>query len=467
MNNNILEYLIFTSYVALAVLMLYAAFRWPVFTLLASPLVSLAAIAAAVLIEYDFCILVSILMFPGVFLVLGIFKADPKKPNWPHLAARWTLLIGTGFIFIPILAWLVIEYFINSRQERAGYIVSTIGSSMRQNLPLAPALAAAAGDRHERRDRIMGNIADWLSTGCSLSESLEHGFPQCPGNILAMIRVAEEVDQLPLALKCIENDLVQSADKSRQINPVQPIYPLVILCITISVLYGIMYFVVPKFEKIFGEFGVVLPKATQILLTNFEVFAYGFLALITFISIAIPFGVYVRLRPRRPGRAYMASRMGDYIKWHLPFFRWFENNFSMLQVVQSLRLGLKAGTTVNSAIEKTTELDVNHCFRIRLAQWHQMVERGEDVSESARKCGLGGSLAWAFDQKANQGNTPTILETLESVYRSNYSYRANLFRYISWPFCVLAVASFVGFVVYALFSPLVKIINTLASDVFT
>ena len=126
MNNSLIfaiplcvsEYLIFTSYVALAVLMLYAAFRWPVFTLLASPLVSLAAIATAFLLDNDFCIVVSVLIFPGVFLVLGIFKADPKKPRWPHLAARWTLLIGTGFIFIPILAWLVIEYFINSRQER-------------------------------------------------------------------------------------------------------------------------------------------------------------------------------------------------------------------------------------------------------------------------------------------------------------------------------------------------------------
>jgi len=362
---------------------------------------------------------------------------------------------------------MIMVYFLNSRQEQTAYIVSTIGSSMRQNLPLAPALAAAAGDRQEKRERVLGQIADWLSTGCSLSESLEHGYPRCPGHILAMIRVAQEVDQLPLALKCMENDLVQSADQSRQVSPVQPIYPIVIISLTVSVLYGIMIFVIPKYEKIFGEFGVEFPLATRLLIHNYEVVAYGFLGLLIFICLAVPFGVYIKFRPRRAGRAYLVSRLGDYIKWHLPFFRWFENNYSLLQVVQSLRLGLKAGATVNSAIEQTAELDVNHCFRLRLVKWRREVERGEDVSQSARRCGLGGSLAWAFDQNINQGNTPAILETLESVYRSNYSYRVNLFRYISWPFTVLAVACFVGFVVYALFSPLVKMINVMAADVFT
>jgi len=459
------------------VLTIYAAFRWPVFTLLASPLVSLAAIATAFLLDYEFCILVSVLMFPGVILVLGIFKADPKKSRWPHVAARWililfftlallssTMLFGVGFVFLAIFTWMMIVYFINSRQAQTAYIVSTIGSSMRQNLPLASALAAAAGERYEKRERVLGKIADWLSTGCSLSESLENGYPRCPGNILAMVRVAEDIDQLPLALRSIENDLVQTADKSRQVSPVQPIYPVVIIFLTVSVLGGIMYFVIPKYGKIFGEFGVQLPLATRLLIGNYEVVAYGCLGLLTILCLAVPFGVYIKFRPRQAGRPYLVSRIGDYIKWHLPFFRWFENNYSLLQVVQSLRLGLKAGATVNSAIAQTVELDVNNCFRLRLAKWLREVERGEDVSESARKCGLGGSLSWAFDQNVNKGNTPAILETLESVYRSNYSYRVNLFRYISWPFTVLAVACFVGFVVYALFSPLVKIINVLAVD---
>ena len=183
--------------------------------------------------------------------------------------------------------------------------------------------------------------------------------------------------------------------------------------------------------------------------------------------LVVPFLIYVKFRPRRPERPLLVSRLGDFLKWHLPFLHWFENNYSLLQVVESLRLALGAGRTVNTAIAQTLNLDVNYFFRKRLSDWRVKVERGEDVADAARGCGLGETLAWAFDQKVNKGNTPAILETLETIYRSNYSYRVNLARYISWPCMILAIASCVGFVVYALFAPLVHMINTLTVILFT
>jgi type II secretory pathway component PulF len=72
-------------------------------------------------------------------------------------------------------------------------------------------------------------------------------------------------------------------------------------------------------------------------------------------------------------------------------------------------------------------------------------------------------LAWAFDQQTNQGNTLAVLEALESFYRSNYSYRVNLARFIMCPCITILVGTMVGFVVYSIFSPMVAIINNLAS----
>ena len=145
--------------------------------------------------------------------------------------------------------------------------------------------------------------------------------------------------------------------------------------------------------------------------------------------------------------------------------RWFENNYSMVQVVELLRLSLNANGKVDNAIANTLELDVNNCFRKRLKKWLEQVERGENIANAARQSKLGSSLAWAFDEQVNQGNTLTILETLESLYRSNYDYYANLARFIMWPCLTLAMGALVGFVIYAMFSPGVAIVNNLANHV--
>ena len=187
-----------------------------------------------------------------------------------------------------------------------------------------------------------------------------------------------------------------------------------------------------------------------------------FIVFAIIVFVVVPIWLRTKFRPRRPQRPYLTSRTGDFIKWHLPVLHWFEKNYSMVQTVEILRLSLNTGCTVNEAISNTLGLDVNSRFRKRLRKWLAKVEAGGNIAASARQSRLGSALAWAFDDKVNQGNTLAILETLESFYRSNYSYAANMARFIMGPCIVIIMGVIVGFIVYAIFSPLVAVINHLA-----
>ena len=59
-----------------------------------------------------------------------------------------------------------------------------------------------------------------------------------------------------------------------------------------------------------------------------------------------------------------------------------------------------------------------------------------------------------------------MLEMLESHYRTRYNYRLNMTRHIVWPVGIVLLGSMVGFVVYAIFSPMVSIINQMALNVY-
>jgi type II secretory pathway component PulF len=466
-------------------------FKKPGIALVTLPVVCFLLGFAAILRETFANILFVPAIFVATLLAVLMAKREPHSEEWPQRCAKQMLiiliflllLVTAGFVFSPlsIIGFMffilfvgsIIAYGLTSQHATAAYVVSTIGSSMRQNLPLPMALESAAGGRTDYRSRILRGIQKWLVQGYSLSESIKRGYPKCSGYVVAMIAAAERIDQLPLAMKSIEADMVTKADESRKIRPVHPAYPIILIIFMFFIVSGLMWKVFPQFHYVLTEMteDAQFPASTRLLIgiANFITYQYGWLITFVFafvVLVVVPASIRIKFRPRRPEKPYFISQIADFIKWHLPVLHWFEKNYSMVQVVELLRLSLNTGCMVNDAIANTLCLDVNNCFRKRLQKWLEKVERGDNIAIAARQTGLGSPLAWAFDEQVNQGNTLTVLETLESLYRSNYSYRANLVRFIMWPCVTLIMGVMVGFVVYAIFSPLIVIVNHTADLAF-
>ncbi|MBW7992711.1 MAG: hypothetical protein FVQ84_22205 [Planctomycetes bacterium] len=482
--------------IAIIVLVVYAylGLKKPAIALVTSPFIALSIFITAEAESAGAMVIAPFIFFATVITV-SISKRDPDTERWPQIWAKWLLLIilfllfsvtfvvafqfvafqSIGIfvlIFSIILVSFAIAYNLTEQHATAAYIISTIGASMRQNLPLPMALESAASGRSDRRSIILQKIKKWLVQGYSLSESIKRGYPKCPGHAVAMIAAAEHINQLPLAIGAIEADMVAKADNRRRINPVHPLYPVIVIFFMFFILFLMMTFVIPSFKTVLEEMiHGRLPLATRVVLgiTSFIWYDYGWLIGCVFALIVlfiIPVSIYVRFRPRRPQQPYLLSSISDYIKWHLPILHWFEKNYSMVHVVELMRLSLNAGYTVDDTIKNTLELDVNNCFRKRLEDWLVRVKRGDNISTSARASKLGPALAWAFDEQVNQGNTLSILETIESFYRTNYNYYVNLARFIIWPCITLIMGAMVGFVVYAIFIPGITVIDSLTGSVY-
>jgi type II secretory pathway component PulF len=484
--------MLITSTILLLLVYLYLGWKYPAIALVTSPFVAGVMIFIGVADENTAAVVIALGIFIITISAVLLSKSESDSERWPKTCAKWILgifalllllialgsyvgpffITGIMFFVLLISSIIIIAYGLTSRHATEAYVISTIGSSMRQNLPLPMALESAASGCTDNRSRILQRIQKWLVKGYSLSESIRRGYPTCHGYVVAMIAAAEKIDQLPRAIHAIEVDMVAKADERRKIRPVHPIYPVILILFMFFILSGVMMFVIPQFNLALQEIvnEVTLPAATRFLMeiTSFVAYKYASLiwpALILFVIAIIIISIYTKFRPRRPYEPYLLSRMGDFMKWHLPVLHNFEKNYSLVQIVELLRLSLNAGCAVNEAIENTLGLDVNNCFKKRLHRWLEEVERGDNTAAAIRESGLGSPLAWAFDEKVNQGNTLSILETLESFYRSNYSYSVNLARFIMWPCLILCMGVIVGFVIYGIFSPSVVIIDTLANAV--
>jgi len=482
-----------------AILVFYVVLGYvrPVLALCSIPLLVFSIVLAGIGQERADFYLYAFVLLLATLIAIAASERSPRSQEWFHKGAFWALVViavlvalgGTfvGFVALgfgmalPLLFILastgigiaLISYVVTNYNLRVIHIFSLLAGSMRQNLPLPMALECATTGRDDSVAWTLRRIKGWLVQGYSVVESIRRGYPQCPAPALAMLSAAERVGQVPAAIEAIGVDAEMRTSERMRLRPIHPAYPALVLCVLFLLLMGLMTFVIPQYKAVLEEMvGSRLPAPTRALLAIVEFVVYDHDGLILLLLLGLFFVVIPalwlrgRFCPRRLDRPYLLSRVRDWLTWHLPILHWFERNRSTLQVVELLRLGAEAGCPVNEAIRGTLALDVNLCFRRRLADWLDRVEAGQNIARAARQSRLGNPLAWAFEAGMSGDGAPAILEMLESFYRSNYSFRVNLSRFILWPCGIIALGLMVGFVVFAVFLPSVTVLSSLTEMVY-
>ena len=156
--------------IAIIVLVVYTylGFKKPAIALLTSPFIALSIFIIAEA-ESAGAMVIAPFIFFGTVISVSISKRDPDSERWPQIYAKWSLIIFLcllctvtlvvafesvgvfALIFFIIFISFGIAHNLTEQHATATYIVSTIGSSMRQNLPLPMALESAASGRSDKR----------------------------------------------------------------------------------------------------------------------------------------------------------------------------------------------------------------------------------------------------------------------------------------------------------------------------
>ncbi|MHC5138405.1 MAG: type II secretion system F family protein [Planctomycetota bacterium] len=418
--------------------------------------------------------LLPIILIPITICLVHWSPSSSRLENPWYRAVTGFVLTTVKYLFILAVFIVVFQFFspilfaifvVGSYQwtqaRKYGLavdIIATVDMCIRQSLPLPMALATAAYGKRKKEAAVFNSISYWLTQGWPLSESLRRGYPKCPSEILASISTAEKMDQLPRAIESLQKEAAEKISSKTIEKSDTLIYPTTVLTVAFFVMMGLAIFIIPTFSEVLsdmsdGEAG--LPFATQSLL-NFSQWltarnGLNALLFMTPVFILMASKAYLLSRKRTPENPRLLSRLGDRIKWNLPLAHWFEKTFANIYLAQTLRGGIAAGYPVNTIIRNSLGLDVNRCYQKRLEKWVNKIEAGDNIAQSAKICGLDKKLCWAMDEKINKGNTPQILESLETLYRCQYNYRKNVLTAATEPLMILCLGLCVGYVVFAMF----------------
>ena len=390
-----------------------------------------------------------------------------KTLNFSILLLPFIIFWPIGILLIPVFIAISMQAHKISKYNTILFVISTIGSAMRQNLPLPMALTSAASNTCDKQTIVLRRISSWLAKGYSLSESIKLGFPKCSTDILAMITAAEQINQLPDTIESIEQDLMTKSGNLDGPERFSLIYPAVVLGAGFIISMGLAIFIIPTFAEVLFDLSdgdIPLPKATIILLNmgSWILGRHGFNILIVCspLILLICMSVYNPFTRPRQTKLSLAHKIYDSFRWHF-ITHWFERNYALSQICGLLKRSLAAGIPVDQAIQNCLTLDLNFCFKKKIERWHKLISNGENISNSAKKLNISDSISWAFDTRINQPNTPDILEMLQKYYRSIYTYRLNIAKSIAMPISIVMLGGTIAFILFAMFTPIVTILTFL------
>lgn len=266
-----------------------------------------------------------------------------------------------------------------------------------------------------------------------------------------MIRAGAEGGFLEDALERVSKFIEQQEDlKGRTIGALA--YPVVIMCIGITVVTGLLVFMVPNFAKIFdrmrqrGE----LPWATDILLAFSDFLRSWFLL----IALALAAGVAAFWFWARTENG---QRTIDYFKIKLPVFGSIFLSLAVARFCRVLGTLLKNGVPILRSLEISRAASGNTILADAIAQASENVTAGASLAKPLAASGHFPPMVVEMISVAEESNAlETVLVEISDSLELRTFRKLELAIRMLEPLMLLALASIVLVVVIALLLPIMK-----------
>ncbi len=238
------------------------------------------------------------------------------------------------------------------------------------------------------------------------------------------------------------------------------IYPAVVVSFALGIVSGIMIVVVPKFQEIFIDFDTKLPDVTLFLIGISNWFVTGIppgWAVILFSPI-IFIALYKLIRQSKGGRFVV-----DIIMLKIPVLGQILGKTSVARFTRTLGTLINAGVPILEAINITKETSGNEVFARALGTVHDAIREGDSFANPLRSTKVcDGLVVNMIDVGEETGDLDKMLIKVADNYDEEVETLVDSLVSLLEPIMVLALGLIVGFIVIALFLPLVSLINSVS-----
>ncbi len=312
---------------------------------------------------------------------------------------------------------------------------------------------------------ILGAICEDVEAGSTLSDAMAK-HPRAFNRLYCkMVNAGEIGGVIDIILQRLAMFMEKAQRLKRRIIGAC-IYPVVVIVIAVAIVMGIMYFVIPKFQEIFADFDVPLPKLTLFMIdaSAWVVGNLGEDQLLPgwIVVIATPFVLWATLylvRKTRHGRA-----ITDKIRLRIPPFGGIVRKTAVARFTRTLGTLISAGVPILEAIMITRDTSGNHVYEVALTNVHDSIREGETFAGPLRESKVCDPIVVnMIDVGEETGDLDVMLNKIADNYDEEVDVAVQALLSLLEPMMVVLLGGIVGTIVLSLFLPLVNMIESVSA----
>jgi type IV pilus assembly protein PilC len=304
----------------------------------------------------------------------------------------------------------------------------------------------------------LSGVTEEVQSGTMLSEAMSR-YPKIWDKLYTnLVKAGESAGALDVILRRLA-EFREKAERLKKKVIGALVYPAAVMTIAGAILTFIMVFIVPKFEQIFKELGVQLPGVTIALIdfSNFIGSWWGASLLLALILFII--GIKM-LRQTEKGGNFI-----DRVMMKTPVFGNIIKKSSVARFTRTLGTLVTSGVGFLDALDITKSATPNIVVRNAIQAVRDSVKEGETINEPLRRSGVFDDIVVNMIKVGEEtGELDKMLIKIADNYDEEVDAAVAAMMSLLEPLLIVFMGGAVGFIVIALFMPLIKLIEQLGAQ---
>jgi len=304
------------------------------------------------------------------------------------------------------------------------------------------------------KNALMDVIED-IEGGNTLSEAMNKQ-PKAFDNLYVnMVKAGEAGGALEVILQRLADFKEKAQSLKRKIIGAM-IYPAAVITVAVVIVSFIMLFIIPKFKEIFIGFGVELPAPTVMLITCSDwMMNYWYMLFIG----PIGFWLFVKIVKKNKTGAYVM----DWLSLRIPLIGKILHIGTIARVTRTLGTLISSGVPILEALLISRDTAGNAVFVRAFDNIYSAIREGETIAVPLKESRIVDDMVVNMvDVGEETGALDDMLYKVADVYDEEVEVRVEALVSLLEPIMVVVLGLIVGFIVIALFMPLVKLLNDLS-----
>ncbi|HET6424364.1 MAG TPA: type II secretion system F family protein [Planctomycetaceae bacterium] len=304
------------------------------------------------------------------------------------------------------------------------------------------------------KNALMGVIED-IESGSTLSEAMAKQ-PKAFDNLYVnMVKAGEAGGALEVILQRLAEFKERAQSLKRKVQGAM-IYPCAVITVATLIVGFIMYYIIPKFKKIFEDFGTELPAITKVLInTSDAVVNYWYLGPV------IPLALWIMLKIIRKNKTGLY--ITDWMALKIPLLGTILRKSIVARTARTLGTLVASGVPILEALAITRDTSGNQIFVKAYDHIIAAIREGESMWIPLKETRTVDDMVVNMVAVGEEtGALDNMLYKVADVYDEEVSVLVEGLVNLLEPLMVVVLGLIVGFIVIALFMPLIKLLNDLS-----